>query len=141
MEHEFSSEASTHPIILFDGVCNLCNSSVQFILKRDGTGKFRFSSLQSEFSKEMLKRYNLPVDYLESIILLHNGKIYTSSDAVIEILNHLGGFYKLFSVFKIIPKFLREPLYKFIARNRYRWFGRKDSCMVPEARFVFSPLL
>ena len=123
--------SKTHPILLFDGVCNLCNSSVQFVIKRDPKSKFRFAALQSEEGKQLLEYYNLPVEDIFSVILIEGEKVYTRSTAALRMLKHLGGGWSLFYFFIIIPRPIRDIVYKFIARNRYKWFGQKDSCMIP----------
>ena len=118
-------------IIYFDGICNLCNWSVRFILKYDKNVVFLFASLQSEFTKKHLVHFNDPERKNESIVYQDHQVFYTKSDAVLKILNDLGGVWKLFYVFKIIPQNLRDWLYDLIARNRYRLFGKKDNCMIP----------
>ena len=119
------------PVIFFDGVCNLCNSSVQFILKKDTKNIFLFSSLQSDAAKDILLQYNLENFDLSSIILLDNGIIYQKSTAILKITKRLKGIYKCFYLFIIIPKFIRDAMYSFIAKNRYKWFGKRVSCMLP----------
>ncbi|MCT6869600.1 DCC1-like thiol-disulfide oxidoreductase family protein [Apibacter sp.] len=119
-------------IILFDGVCNLCNSTIQFIIKRDKKNLFKFSSLQSEFGQNFLKDRNLSTKDFNSIILYETGiAYYTKSTAVIKIAQKLGFPYNLLSVFLILPALIRNPIYSYLARNRYSWFGKKESCMVP----------
>lgn len=120
-------------IILFDGVCNLCNSSVQFVIKRDKRDIFRFAPLQSDIGKKMIDERGIDTSTVDSIILIEP-KIayYTKSSAAIEIANDLGGIWKLFNVFTyILPVSMRDWVYDFIARNRYKWFGKKESCMIP----------
>ena len=119
------------PIILFDGVCNLCNSSVQFIIKRDKKELFLFASLQSRYAKE-----NLPDEFsdetaLQSIILKEGDEIKSKSSAVLTITKSLSGLWPLFYVLIVIPKFVRDWVYDIIAKNRYQWFGKKDQCMIP----------
>ena len=118
-------------ILLFDGVCNLCNSSVQFIIDRDSEQIFQFASLQSDFAKQKLKQFELENEYLDSIVLIDGEKVFTHSDAALEVLKKLGGGWQLFYVFKIIPATIRDVIYNWIAKNRYRWFGREESCRVP----------
>ena len=121
-------------IVLFDGVCNLCNSSVQFIIKKDHKDQFRFASLQSDAGRKLLAHYNLPIVATpESIILIKEQSVYQYSDAVLQIARHLGGLWPLAYSFIILPRFIRNGMYKWIARNRYRWFGRQSSCMLPTA--------
>lgn len=118
-------------IVLFDGVCNLCNSSVQFILKRDRRERFVFASLQSNKGQEILRRFELPTSNFNSFILVDNGKIYTRSSAALRMLKLLGGGWQFFFAFIIIPPFIRNAIYNLIARNRYKWFGKKESCWIP----------
>ena len=118
-------------IILFDGVCNLCNGVVRFIIKRDKQNVFKFATLQSEYGMDFLASNNLHSAPLETIILIDGEKIYTQSDAVITILKALGGIWKLAVFFKIIPKSIRNFIYHLIAKYRYRIFGKRDTCMAP----------
>jgi predicted DCC family thiol-disulfide oxidoreductase YuxK len=118
-------------IVLFDGVCNLCNSSVQFILKRDKQKKFVFGSLQGSAGQLLLKKYNLPADNFHSFVLIEGEKVYTQSTAALRITKHLKRGWQLLFGFIIVPKFLRDAVYKWIARNRYKWFGKRDTCRVP----------
>jgi predicted DCC family thiol-disulfide oxidoreductase YuxK len=118
-------------IILFDGVCNLCNSSVNFIIDRDPGNKFRFASLQSEAGQTLLKKYNLPTESFSTITLIQNDKIYTRSTAVLKIVREFPGAWKLLYIFIAIPKPIRDFLYNIVANNRYKWFGKKDSCRLP----------
>ena len=120
-----------HPIILFDGVCNLCNTSVQFILKRDRRSRFRFASLQGPAGQALLQRSGLPADHLDSFVLVENNKVYTRSSAALRVISRLGGGYTLFYVFWIIPRPIRDGVYDWVARHRYRWFGKEDSCWLP----------
>jgi len=122
-------------ILLFDGVCNLCSSSVQFVLKRNRNENVRFASLQSTFAQHELLRSDLPKDYLNSLVLLENGKTYVKSDAALRLTKHLSGLWKVGSVFLIIPRFIRDGVYDLVAKNRYRWFGKKDVCWIPEKRW------
>ncbi len=126
--------------VLFDGVCNFCNASINFIIDRDKKGIFKFAALQSEIGQEILKRYGLKQHNFDSIILEKEGKIYKKSDAALEIARNIDGLWKNFYIFKIIPSFLRNPIYDLIAKNRYRIFGRTDACRIPtpalKARFL-----
>lgn len=117
--------------ILFDGICNLCNHSVQFIIKRDKKNHFLFAALQSNFGQEQLTRFDISTQGVESIVLIYKDRVYQRSDAVLEISRHLGGLWPLCYGFKILPPFLRDAAYNLIARHRYKWFGRKDECMIP----------
>lgn len=116
-------------IVLFDGVCNLCNTSVQFIIKRDPHNQFCFASLQSETGKNLLDKYHL--SGVDSVILLKEDRFYLESDAALEICSHLTGGWRFLAILKVIPPFIRDPFYRIIARNRYKWFGKQDSCMLP----------
>ena len=118
-------------IILFDGVCNLCNSSVNFIIDHDKKNDFRFASLQSEAGQDLLKKFHLNVKDFDSIILIENGKHYQRSSAVLKIVKKFPGLWKLLYLFIIVPKPLRDFVYDNIADNRYKWFGKKESCRVP----------
>jgi predicted DCC family thiol-disulfide oxidoreductase YuxK len=128
------------PIILFDGVCNLCNGSVQWLILRDSKAILRFASLQSDFGQSILKKNNFNMTDFNSFILLEGGKIWTKSDAALRVVGHLGGVWALLSVFRWIPLFIRNFFYDLIAKNRYRWFGKKESCWLPtpdlRARFL-----
>ncbi|MEE8583248.1 MAG: DCC1-like thiol-disulfide oxidoreductase family protein, partial [Acidobacteriota bacterium] len=115
------SEAS---IVLFDGVCNMCNWTVQFILRRDRRERFLFAPLQSEKGRELLQRHRLPPDQLDSIVLVEAGRAFTSSSAALRIARGLPGLWPLLYGFIAVPRFIRDAVYDWIARNRYRWFGR-----------------
>lgn len=117
-------------VVFFDGVCNLCNHTVQSLLRLDKSKKMLFSSLQSDYGQFVLHELGLPQDHFDSLIFMKSGKIYQMSDAVLEISWELGGMYRLFYVFKIIPSNIRHGMYRVIARNRYRWFGKKASCQL-----------
>lgn len=118
-------------IILFDGVCNLCNSSIDFILKRDKGNRFLVGSLQEEPGKTLLLRYHAKADYLDSLVLLENEKIFFKSTAALKIARNLSGLWPLFYGFILIPAFIRDPIYDWIGKNRYRWFGRRNTCRIP----------
>jgi predicted DCC family thiol-disulfide oxidoreductase YuxK len=122
-----------HSIILFDGVCNLCNSAVQFVIKKDTRNQFLFASLQSEEGKKILRENDLSSDKLYSFILVENRKVYDRSTAALRVLKKFIGFWHFFYGFIIFPEFIRNAVYSFIARNRYKWFGRKNECMIPTA--------
>lgn len=119
------------PILLFDGVCNLCNASVQWVLKRDRKGIFKFAALQSETGQALLQKFELSQENFDTVILVDGERIFTRSDAPLEIVRRLGGAWSLLAVFKIIPRSIRNAVYDWIARNRYRWFGKKEECMLP----------
>ncbi|MGN6437067.1 MAG: thiol-disulfide oxidoreductase DCC family protein [Agriterribacter sp.] len=120
-----------HPVVLFDGVCNLCNSSVQFIIKKDKSNQFYFASLQGETGQALLKKFHLSTSHFNSFILVKDERVYTKSTAVLKLLKMLGGWWKLLYAFIIVPPFIRDAIYSFIAVNRYRWFGKRESCMLP----------
>lgn len=120
-----------HPIILFDGICNLCNNSVQYVIKHDPNSVFRFASIQSDPGQNLLKQFNLQANNLNSFILIMGNKVYTRSTAALTVAKKLTGPIKLLYGFMIIPPFIRNVIYDLIAKNRYRWFGKKDSCMIP----------
>jgi predicted DCC family thiol-disulfide oxidoreductase YuxK len=128
------------PVVLFDGVCNLCNGSVLFIIKRDAQSKLKFASLQSEYGADQMKRFNLPSSALNSVLLVKDGQLFQKSNAALEIARMLDGMWPWLYAFKIVPLFMRDFIYDWIAGNRYRWFGRKEACMIPtlemRARFI-----
>jgi len=125
---------------LFDGVCNFCNASVNFLIDRDPDARFVFGALQSDEGKEVLSQNGLDDMYFDSIVLIENGIVRTASDAVLEISRHMTGAWPLLSVFRIIPRPIRDWVYNWIARNRYSWFGKQDACRLPtpeyRARFL-----
>ncbi len=123
-------ENETH-IILFDGVCNLCNGTVQFLIKRDPKAKFKFASLQSEEGQALLRDFDLSTSDFDTFVYINEGKYYLKSSAALHVLKELGGIWKSFYAFIIVPKKARDFLYNFVVRNRYNWFGERDSCMVP----------
>ncbi|WP_226036848.1 thiol-disulfide oxidoreductase DCC family protein [Aquibacillus saliphilus] len=117
-------------VILFDGMCNLCNGSVQFIINRDPSGHFKFASLQSEIGKQLVNKHGIP-ETIDSFIVIENGKVYYKSSAALRVSRNLKGLWKLASVFRLIPRPLRDAIYRIVARNRYKWFGKRDECMIP----------
>ena len=121
----------SRPTIFFDGVCNLCTGSVQFIIKHDPKHYFRFASLQSELGQQVLQQFNLRSEEFGSFILLEEGKIYTKSTAALRVTKKLDGLWPVLFSFMIVPPFIRNWVYSFIAKNRYRWFGKKESCWLP----------
>jgi predicted DCC family thiol-disulfide oxidoreductase YuxK len=120
-----------HPVILFDGVCNLCTASVQYVIKHDPKRTFRFASLQSDFGRKILADFNLPSNDLNSFVLLSGNKIYDRSTAALNIAKKLKGAVNVLYIFIIVPKFIRDFVYSFIAKHRYKWFGRKQACWLP----------
>lgn len=124
---------STSPpyILLFDGICNLCNRTVQFVIKRDPKALFRFVSLQSDYGQTLLKKLSLPTDNFDSFVLITGKKYYLRSTAGLQVLKLMGGGWKLFYALMIFPRPLRDFVYGLIARARYKVFGKRDNCMVP----------
>ncbi len=120
-----------HPIIIFDGVCHLCTTSVQFIIKRDRSARFRFAAAQSVVGRELQKRYAIDAIAEGSIVLLLDGQVYKKSAAAIEIAQQLDGIWRGLSAFRFLPIRLRDAVYTYIANHRYRWFGQQDQCLVP----------
>jgi predicted DCC family thiol-disulfide oxidoreductase YuxK len=116
-------------IILFDGVCNFCNNSVNFIIGQDKNNYFKFTPLQSKIGQDFVKKFNL--NDIDSVILVENDKAYTHSTAALKIAKTLGGIWSLAYAFIIVPKFIRDFFYKLFAKNRYKLFGKKDECMIP----------
>lgn len=123
--------SNTNPVILFDGVCNLCNSSVQFVIKHDPKKQFRFASIQGDYGQKILEQFHLPPNSLNSFILLKDHQIYTHSTGALMVARQLSGAWPLLYAFIIIPAFIRNAVYQFIAKNRYKWFGKKESCVIP----------
>ncbi|MGE8207168.1 thiol-disulfide oxidoreductase DCC family protein [Heyndrickxia sp. NPDC080065] len=117
-------------IILFDGVCNFCNSSVQFIIKRDPAGCFKFASLQSEIGKKLLREHGIH-DEIDSFVLIEDNTYYIKSSAALRMCKNLQGLWRLLYLFLIIPPPIRDFFYDLIAKNRYKWFGIRESCMLP----------
>ena len=118
-------------VVLFDGVCNLCNGAVDFIVRHDRYNRFMFASLQSEAGQELLKHYQLPTHQFDSMVLIKEGKLYQRSTAALEIAGELPGALRLLAVFKAVPAPVRDAVYNFIAQNRYRFFGEKETCRLP----------
>ncbi len=124
-------EAPANPLVLFDGVCNLCNHSVQTILRHDRHARFRFASLQSPLGEKLRGDFGIDREKVDSVILVEGGRWYKESDAALRIAHGLGGPWRLFGVFRLVPRPLRDAAYRLIARNRYRWFGKTETCWVP----------
>ena len=133
------SNTSNYKIVLFDGVCNLCNGAVTFIIKRDSKNEFKFATLQEDPGQELIKKHGIDILKTDSIILIENGKAYVKSTAALRIARSLNGAYPLLFGFMIVPNFIRNWVYDIIARNRYKWYGKKDSCMIltPELKAKF----
>ncbi|SHO63418.1 thiol-disulfide oxidoreductase DCC family protein [Algoriphagus zhangzhouensis] len=127
-------------IVFFDGVCNLCNSSVDFMIKRDKNDRFLVGALQDETSKEILSQFDVKEDYLDSIVLLENGKIFYKSTAALKIAKQLSGFWPALYPLVFFPQSLRDAVYDWIGKNRYKWFGKQNTCRLPspeeQAKFL-----
>jgi len=120
-----------YDIILFDGVCNLCNNAVDFVIKRDKKDRFKFGALQDAASKSILKENKINQDYIDSIILVRGDQIFYKSKAALEIAKNLSGLWPVLVVFNVVPSFIRDPIYDWIAHKRYSWFGKKETCRIP----------
>lgn len=119
-------------IILFDGVCNLCNGFVQFVIKRDTNDSFRYASLQGDIGKQLISERNINTEKIDSVVLIEPGvAYYIKSDAALQVGRHLKGYRTISKLLNLIPSGLRNIIYDFIARYRYTWFGKKDTCMIP----------
>ena len=121
------------PILLFDGHCNLCNAWVQYIVKRDSAGTIRFASLQSGAGRRMLEEHKIDENYIESLVFFEEERFSVSSTAALRTLSYLDSWQKHLIFLAVVPRSLRDLVYRFIARNRYKWFGRREQCMVPTA--------
>jgi predicted DCC family thiol-disulfide oxidoreductase YuxK len=126
-----TDQTDSQIIVLFDGVCNLCNGTVQFIIRRDPDAKFRFASLQSNAGQEWMRHFGKDPSVLHSVLVIRNGKLYERSDAALLIAANLRGPISAMRVFRIIPRFIRDAAYNFIAGNRYNVFGKQNECMIP----------
>ncbi|MCC7245729.1 MAG: thiol-disulfide oxidoreductase DCC family protein [Saprospiraceae bacterium] len=120
------------PVLLFDGVCNLCSASVQWVLLHDKKEAIRFASLQSEAGRRLMVQHGLDPAQMSSVVLIEQGRCWTMSDAPLRVLAIVGGWWRIFSVFSIVPKPVRDSIYAYIARHRYRWFGKKQECWLPK---------
>jgi len=118
-------------ILLFDGVCNLCNGVVQFIIRHDRKKKIKFAPLQSESGQQLLKKFSLPLNDFDSFVFIHENNYWTKSSAGLKVLNELGAGWKIFYPLIFIPKFIRDFFYSIVAKTRYKIFGRKKVCMIP----------
>ncbi|MBT3239616.1 MAG: DUF393 domain-containing protein [Chloroflexi bacterium] len=123
------------PLVLFDGVCNLCNATVVFLLRWEAQPVLKFANLQSDFGKKVLERYSLSSEAMDTVILVEDGQIYTRSKAAIKLLDYLKFPWQILKIFSIIPIALGDRIYNWIAHNRYTWFGKSDQCAIP------SPLI
>jgi predicted DCC family thiol-disulfide oxidoreductase YuxK len=123
-----------HAIVLFDGICNYCNNWVNFIIRHDKKDRFRFAPLQSPQGQELLRAHHIPHENIDTFVLIEGDKHYFRSTAGLRVFKKLNGFFPLLSGFLVVPAFIRDVFYRYISRNRYKWYGRKESCMVPDAR-------
>jgi predicted DCC family thiol-disulfide oxidoreductase YuxK len=121
-------------LILFDGVCNLCSASVRFVIRHDQRAIFRFASLQSELGKEICRRRGIDPEDVQTFLVNVDGKILVRSDAAIAVASRFGGVWRIAALLRLVPRVARDSIYSMIARNRYRWFGRTDLCMIPEPK-------
>lgn len=121
-------------IILFDGVCNLCDTSIQYVIKKDKKDTFRFAAIQSDLGQRIIKHIGINSLHIDSVILYEPGiAYYYKSSALVEITKELSGFFSRASVFRILPITIRDYIYDYVAKNRYKWYGKKDSCLMPSA--------
>lgn len=123
-------------IVVFDGVCHLCSGWVRFLLRRDRTARYRFAAMQSAAGRRLLRDHGLDADDPLSFLLVREGVAYRDSDAIVRVLSGLGGIWHASQALRVFPPFLRDPLYRWIARHRYRLFGQRSQCMVPDSRFA-----
>lgn len=123
--------ASTSPILVYDGLCNLCNASVQWVIARDPRATFRFASLQSEAGRALLARHALRPGAIDTVVLVDGDCVWLKSDAGLEVLRRIGGGFTLLRALRVVPRPLRDALYEWVARNRYRWYGKRAECLAP----------
>jgi predicted DCC family thiol-disulfide oxidoreductase YuxK len=123
--------STSNGIILFDGVCNLCNASINYVIDRDKQKYFRYAALQSKSGETYLNKFNMPADVFNTIVLVEGDKFYTRSTAALRIAKKMDGAWPLLYTFIIIPTFIRNVVYDFVAKNRYKWFGREETCRIP----------
>lgn len=128
-----------HPVVLFDGVCHLCQSSVKFLIQRDSRRILRYASLQSPFGRDLLQSLGENPEAMNSIVLVEAGRAYRESTAALRIAGHLRAPWRFLKIFRFLPRWIRDPVYRWIARNRYRWFGKDETCWLPtpELRALF----
>lgn len=122
-------------ILLFDGECNLCNGTVQFVIERDKKAKVKFASLQSDAGQKIMSENKIPNEYIDSIIFFKNNQIYYKSTAALKLFKHLDGIWSWFYIFIILPRFFRDFVYDFIAKNRIKWFGKAETCWIMTADY------
>lgn len=121
----------SHPIVLFDGLCNLCNRLVRFLIQRDPEGNLRYASLQSKFGQQQLRRFDFPADQLDTFVLVINDQAVVWSDAALQVLSYLQFPWPLLNIFRVVPSVIRDYIYQWVARNRIKWFGRTEVCPLP----------
>lgn len=140
MDNQIQSSSLPQTILFYDGVCQFCDGAVQFLLRHDRQLKFHFCALQSTVGQQILQKFGYTSPNLDTIVMLHQGRIYTESTAVLTSLKLVGGFWQLWYGCMVLPVFFRDGLYRWFARNRYRWFGKKAECRIPDiqqrARFL-----
>ena len=119
------------PIILFDGVCNFCNNTINFLIRQDKKGVFHFAPLQSDIGQSLLRQQGLHQQQFDSFVLVTNSKAYLKSSAALQLVQYLPWYWQWARVFWVVPRPIRDGIYNWIARNRYKWFGKKDACMIP----------
>ncbi len=120
-----------HPVVLFDGVCNFCNGAINFLIRQDKAGVFRFAPLQGEAGQKLLAQHGLNKNSFDSFVLIENGKVFQRSAAALRIAAKLSWYLQCLQIFRVVPQPLRDGVYNLIARNRYKWFGKKEQCMLP----------
>lgn len=125
------AESADHPLVLFDGVCSLCNGAVDFIIRHDRRGDLRFASLQSDVGRDTMIRAERDIETMDTMILVDEDGVWDRSDAALRIAGHMGGVWRVALAFRLIPRMIRDAVYRMIARNRYRWFGKRTSCRLP----------
>lgn len=135
-----STDADPRPVVVFDGVCVLCNGWVRFLLRHDRQQRYRFAAMQTESGRALLARHGLDPDDPASFLLVENGQAWKDTDAIVRVVDSLGGLWRMVHALRVLPPPLRDRLYRVVARNRYRWFGRHDACLLPptgnEGRFL-----
>jgi predicted DCC family thiol-disulfide oxidoreductase YuxK len=133
-------DADPRPVIVFDGVCVLCNGWVRFLLHHDRQQRYRFAAMQTDMGRTLLARHGLDPDDPSSFLLIENDRTWSDTDAIVRVVGGLGGAWRLARALRALPRGVRDRLYRLVARNRYRWFGRHDSCLLPpdghESRFL-----
>ena len=130
------NETTESRIVIYDGVCNFCNRSVNFIIQRDKAAKFSFTPMQSEIAQQLIAAYQINNVGMDTFLLVKDGRCYTSTDAALEIASELDGLWYLCRIFKLVPRLIRDYLYRVLARNRYKLFGRAEHCIVPSKEIM-----